>query len=313
MRGERNEINLPEMICKYINYNDFQRGLSSHTIRAYLSDILQLFQLKDDCAFYGPILGGDPDYGYTALSSTRLEKPLDCWAQLALESLRSFANLTHRSRKRKISSLSRFSQWLADFEKVHLPLPPFETAKTPMKIPHFLSVDECMSLAEHLKKNKEAPKHRQQCLLFYLLYGGGLRVSEACSVQWSDFKGRELRIMGKGNRERIVVLPPACLVAINQTGTKGGSYIWGKNPLPSRTAYQRIRDLGESAGLLKPIHPHVLRHSYATHLLTSGSDLRVLQQLLGHQSLAATELYTHLDIDSLARSMENHHPLSNAK
>ena len=87
-------------------------------------------------------------------------------------------------------------------------------------------------------------------------------------------------------------------------------FVFGDEPLPTRTAYERIRQLGKVGGLLKPLNPHALRHSYASHLLASGSDLRVLQQLLGHQSLAATEIYTHLDVDQLARSMEEYHPLS---
>ena len=86
-------------------------------------------------------------------------------------------------------------------------------------------------------------------------------------------------------------------------------YIFGSKPLDPRKAYSIVKSWGERAGLLKPLHPHALRHSFATHLLASGSDLRVIQELLGHSSLSATQKYTHLSLDSLAQSLSRHHPL----
>ena len=148
-------------------------------------------------------------------------------------------------------------------------------------------------------------------LLFYLLYGCGLRVSEACQIRWSDvfYSKNYINIEGKGGFNRKAILPGK-VKEVLQKACKGGEFIWGEKALNPRTAYNWIRRLGTKSGLLKPLNPHALRHSYATHLLSSGSDLRVIQQLLGHKSLAATELYTHLDIHQLARSLEDHHPLS---
>ncbi|MNT36365.1 Tyrosine recombinase XerD [compost metagenome] len=88
-----------------------------------------------------------------------------------------------------------------------------------------------------------------------------------------------------------------------------GAFVFGNEALNPRTAYEIIRQSGLRAGLLQPLHPHALRHSFATHLLSSGANLRTLQELLGHESLQATEKYTHLGIDQLARTMENIHPL----
>lgn len=148
--------------------------------------------------------------------------------------------------------------------------------------------------------------------LILLLYGGGLRVSEACALQWKDLVegARSLRIRGKGGRERVVAVPERTWEALTALKREGATVF---NGLGERKAYEWVRQAGARAGLLKPLHPHALRHSYATHLLTSGADLRVLQELLGHRSLAATQKYTHLSLDHLARSLEKHHPLSASK
>lgn len=169
-----------------------------------------------------------------------------------------------------------------------------------------------MSLIQYLNKAETHPSLTQQRLLFFTIYGCGLRVSEACQIKMEDINlsKRQLRILGKGGKERMAVLPGALIPILEEQKKQKNKFLFGDKPLATRTAYDRIRKLGVAAGLLKPLHPHALRHSYATHLLSSGSDLRVLQQLMGHQSLAATELYTHLDVDQLARSMERYHPLS---
>ncbi len=149
--------------------------------------------------------------------------------------------------------------------------------------------------------------------LVLLLYGGGLRVSEAAQLRWKNLvaESQSIRVVGKGARERVVALPDSVWKALAALERKN-EFVFGE-ALSNRKAYEWIRQAGQTAKLLKPLHPHALRHSYATHLLTSGADLRVLQELLGHKSLAATQKYTHLSLDHLARSMEKHHPLSASK
>jgi integrase/recombinase XerC/integrase/recombinase XerD len=152
--------------------------------------------------------------------------------------------------------------------------------------------------------------------MILLLYGGGLRISEACSLRWSDMEmagERSLRVAGKGGRQRVVTVPELTWSALQALPHEGRFVFGGECELSSRKAYEWVRQAGARAGLLKPLHPHALRHSYATHLLSSGADLRVLQELLGHRSLAATQKYTHLSLDHLARAMEKHHPLSASK
>lgn len=119
---------------------------------------------------------------------------------------------------------------------------------------------------------------------------------------------RTIRISGKGKKERLVVITKILNLQLSLMENKT-KWIWGNKPLCNRKAYNMIRTQGVVAGLIQSLNPHALRHSFATHLLTSGANLRVLQELLGHQSLQATK-NTHLGIDQLARVMEKHHPLT---
>lgn len=303
---------MPDQICKYLEYLDFVKNLSSHSIRAYGSDLLQVFQIKSMGKLKGPKLDKSPKYLWDPKENLIISGDYEFWKEKILVSMRSWAKISPKSRKRKLSSLSQFIEWLKSEEKVDFPfiLPP--SAPPTQKIPNFLSVDECLSIISHLEKDPSSPTKQQQRVLFYLLYGCGLRISEACSIKWSDISlsRRSIKILGKGNKERLAVIPTRVVELLSKTPQTGG-YLFGEKPLPTRTGYERVRQLGKACGLMKPLHPHALRHSYATQLLTSGSDLRVLQQLLGHQSLSATELYTHLNIDQLALSMERYHPLSN--
>jgi integrase/recombinase XerC/integrase/recombinase XerD len=149
-------------------------------------------------------------------------------------------------------------------------------------------------------------------LLFLLLYGAGLRVSEACNLKWEsvNITRRELRIHGKGDKTRVISFPTMLQRALAQLReTQSSIYIWGAEPLNVRTAYNYIRLAGQWGGLSKPIHPHALRHSFATHLLNDGADLRIIQEMLGHASLNATEKYTHVSVAKLGETMENFHPL----
>ena len=235
------------------------------------------------------------------------------WREKALETLRHWGELSLRSRRRKISALNKFVEWMESEEKVKLPLSLPSLSPPPRSLPRFLSVDECLCLMSYIDSPPLDSIKIQQKWLFYLLYGCGLRVSEACSLRMNDvnLSQKTLRVLGKGNRERKAVLPKKLHMLLEkEKKSSPRQYLFGQKPLPTRTAYERIRQLGRSCDLAKPLNPHALRHSYATQLLTSGADLRVLQQLMGHQSLASTELYTHLDMDQLARSMEKHHPLS---
>ena len=309
-------VNFFDILVKYLKFLDFKKKVSSHTLRAYLSDLMQIFQFREVCCFHGPKLDGSLSYGRKLNKNVVDSYTYDFLKSQIQNQTRKWENLSPKTKKRKLSSLRTFVQWLKTEEKIQFNVSLQADIKTPAKLPHYISVDECLSLIDYLEKQKKiTSKLEQQSLLFYLLYGCGLRLSEACYLKWQDvyFSEKKLSIRGKGDYHRFAILPDRVFEKLKELTNKRCEWIWGDRPLSTRTAYERIRQLGKAAGLIKPLNPHALRHSYATHLLTSGSDLRVLQQLLGHKSLAATELYTHLDVDQLARAMEKYHPLKTSK
>ncbi len=275
-----------------------------------------------------------------------LQHPENDTLVAVLESLmkkvfKSWLTLAPATRHRKYACLKAFFSWLFTEGIISKDLQAtICLPKVPQKIPHYLSVDEALHLIKTIQKtDKKSNKKPVACdlMLILLLYGGGLRVSEACNMKWRqvDFTNEVLRIKGKGDKERIVAVPSLVIKTLKQYQpikvhakkpatknqlakkqiTKTG--ITKSKPLNDRIfpdlyprkAFDIVRYWGHQAGLNKPLSPHVLRHSFATHLLSSGSDLRSLQELLGHQSLRATQKYTHLHISHLSRLLETRHPL----
>lgn len=301
---------LAHLACKYLKYLSLQRTASEYTIKSYANDLGQFLEPAGvQKILYTPptssasfqILWKETQVQMTDLteqSVTLLRLAQGRWAPLA-----------PASRNRKYAAVRGWFKWL--FRERNLPDDlslKVNSPKVPQRLPHFLSVDEALTLLRCVTE----PRHRA---LVLLLYGGGLRVGEACALEWRDVdaQGRSLRVCGKGGRERVIALPALAMAAVESLPREGPFVLGGERALSPRVAYQWVRESGGRAGLLKPLNPHALRHSYATHLLTSGADLRVLQELLGHRSLAATQKYTHLSLDHLARSLEKHHPLSASK
>lgn len=289
------------IIAKYLKYMDIINSSSPHTLRNYTIDLSQAFKLlsfkypcKNDKTLEKAKLWSEHEYFVQA------QKALLSWGQLNLS-----------SRNRKAACLKSFFHWAYE-ERI------FKTDYShritcphiPEKIPHFLSVDEAISVLKSFSKEDD-PYHK---VLFLLLYGGGLRVSEACALKWKQvsLEKNMIRVLGKGEKERLVYLPHLVIEELKKL-PQNHSSIWGEIVLSTRKAYDWIRTRGSKAQLTQKLNPHALRHSYATHLLSSGTNLRVLQTLLGHASLTTTQMYTHLSIDELARTMDKHHPLGDKK
>jgi site-specific recombinase XerD len=286
-------------IHKYLKYMDFVKTSSPLTLKAYRKDLEQAF--------------GD-------LDKNGPTKALDEAEILALirQALNGWARLSLASRNRKSATLKSFFGWAYQEELTERDLSSQITCpKVPKKLPHFLSVDEALAVLSSFDAKDESLEALRDRGLFLVLYGAGLRVSEACNLRWKDvhFTTRSLRLLGKGQKERIVILPRLAMQTLERLKSRATEefVFGGEEALNPRTAYEWVRTRGAKALLMKPLHPHALRHSFATHLLSSGANLRTLQELLGHESLQATEKYTHLGVDQLARTLENHHPLSQGK
>ncbi len=297
------------------NYLKFQQNVETSavlTLKAYATDLKQAFLFKNKNEFYADRIVLNHD---------------DFWS-LARPALLRWGNLSLASRNRKVATLKSFFHWLFQQRLVEKNYAEqLICPKVPRKIPHFLSVDEIISVLQYLDTVSDQVSDESDAevklatlrtkSLFLLLYGGGLRVSEACNLRWKQIQFSEKRILvlGKGGKERFASLPDysfSCLKKLKSHSEKT-EFVFGAVAMNSRTGYEMIRTVGKKTGLMNPLHPHALRHSFATHMLASGTNLRTLQSLLGHDSLQATEKYTHLSVDQLARTMDSTHPLAKLK
>jgi len=286
------------IVSAYLDYITHIKVASSHTIRAYTLDFSQF--LECDPVIFSRMSPANTQSKWSFHENSILN--------LAREAQKRWSNLSPATRNRKTATLKGFMKWLHEnrfLEKdlsALLPLP-----KVPEKIPRYLTLDEAMNLVRKVTEDGSVV----DCVLILLLYGGGLRVSEACELKWTQYfrQKNTLLVKGKGRKERLIVLPRLCINKMTAL-PRLGDFVFGSQPLSSRVAFNIVRSWGIRAGLNRPISPHSLRHSFATHLLASGSDLRVLQELLGHKSLLATQKYLHLSLDQVSRTIEKHHPLN---
>jgi integrase/recombinase XerC/integrase/recombinase XerD len=289
----RRMLDWQDTISKYLKYMENVKSASPHTLRSYKRDLSQIFdkttQKMAEKEFLSYIRGRQTGW----------------------------AHYSPATRNRKSATLKSFFNWLYENGYIAKEIAPqIMSPKVPQKIPHFLSPDEAISVLKSYSNQNQTNTELLDKVLFCLLYGSGLRVSEACNLSWKnvDLSGRRLLVTRKGQKDQWVPMPgltTEVLARVKELGPH--EYVFGDKPLHTRTAYEMVRQRGVKTGLLKPLHPHALRHSFATHLLTSGADLRTLQELLGHASLAATQKYTHITTHELARMVESYHPLGSSK
>ena len=296
---------IAKIIPKYLKYLEFTKSCSPLTLKSYKLDLSQFLGLK--MGDQGPKMDKNPPLNP--------KNPHHLSLFLKKNMAKYLKNdLSPATKNRKTAALKSFFKWLYQNHYIDEDLNRgIKSPKVPVKIPHFLSLDEVLALIGAIQKSQKKEAKRDLSLVL-LLYGGGLRVSEACFVRWKDlnFSKHTLKIKGKGAKERFIVLPSLVIEHLLSVKNKD-IYVFGKKPLPQRKAYTIVRDWGIKAGLKKNISPHVLRHSYATHILESGCDLRVLQDLLGHESLSATQKYTHIRLTQLSKTLNQFHPLSSKK
>ncbi len=278
-----------------------ERHASPHTVAGYrrdLSKLLRFMQAQQLASF-------------DALDANRM---------------RTFVAGEHRgglapkSLQRLLSSCrSLFRQLNREGQLAGDPLLGVRGPKVRRKLPQVLDVDEAGALVETDSGGKLAVRDRAMLELFY---SSGLRLSELCGLRWLDLDldDGEVRVLGKGSKTRIVPVGRHAVAALRALGAEEGmatdSPIFrgrGGAPINPRTVQLRMKTLALQQGIPKHIHPHLLRHTFASHMLESSGDLRAVQELLGHADIATTQIYTHLDFQHLAKVYDAAHPRARRK
>lgn len=289
------------------SYIESEKGFSVHTVRNYLKD-LELFQafLKENNK-------------YTSLENITSSE-IRAFISHSIKTKNSRATVA-----RKLSTLRSFFRF---FQKDGLiginPAVEINLPKQGHKLPVFLSVDEVFKLLEK-SGEKSFPVLRDIAIL-ELLYATGMRVGELVGIDYDaiDFETGTIRVKGKGKKERMVIFGERAKNALNlylEERKKIGVEVDKKSlfinqrgsRLTARSVGRIVDKCCRKSGIHKRIGPHKLRHTFATHMLNSGADLRTIQELLGHVSLSTTQKYTHVGIDKLVEAYDKYHPRSKLK
>lgn len=296
-------MNWNGILKEYIDYLKIERGLSNNTIENYKRDIKKLIKYLDNNEIKeSPI----------SISNNQIQEFVYSTAK----------NISARSQARIISGLRSFFDFLVfeDYRNSN-PTDLLESPKIGRKLPDTLSKEEIDLLISSIDLSR--PEGERNRSILETMYSCGLRVSELVNLKISDLFLDEgfIKVVGKGNKERFVPIHRSTikyvLLYINesrihikpQKGFEDTVFLNRRGKLLSRQMiFTILKDLSEKIGLKKKISPHTLRHSFATHLLKNGADLRAIQQMLGHESITTTEVYVHVDKSYLKQVVDKFHP-----
>ena len=284
------------LLKDYRYYLRIERKMSPNTVASYCSDVNFFLD------------GTDSDVrcvGSEAIASFLAERAED---------------VSKRSQARRLSALRSFFDWLImEGERADNPCDAVDQPKLGRYLPEVLSVEEVTAIIEGVDTHTwQGVRDRA---ILEILYGCGLRVSEVCSLKISNVYVSEgfVRVVGKGDKERLVPIGGAAVDAFEEwlslrpeaAAPAFDDYAFlnrfGK-PLSRISVFNMVKKAALLAGVTKEISPHTFRHSFATHLIENGADLRVVQEMLGHESILTTELYTHIDSATWQKAILEHHP-----
>jgi tyrosine recombinase XerC len=280
-------------LSKFLKHLEIEKNYSDHTLLNYRLDLEEFFH------FLGHDRIAEVDYPL-------LRRYL---AELRVKELRP------RSVARKLSSLRSFFRYLQREGLVKKnPASLLMTPKLDKTLPHFLTEDEALKLVEVPMDNKIASLRDRA--IFETLYSSGIRVSELVGLDTTDVDliGNIIKVYGKGRKERMVPIGDKAVEAIRAycEGRKSKSDVVFLNPSGKRLTARSVRNIInkhiKKTAIQQKVHPHMLRHSFATHLLNRGADLRSVQELLGHVNLSTTQIYTHLTTEKLKNIYDKAHP-----
>lgn len=288
-------------LLEFESYLTLERGMSDNTRQAYLSDVCHLLEFFDE----------------KGINPTESEE----------EHLHEFLSTLHdigigpRSQARILSGIRCYFKFLKLSGHIeNNPTDLLESPRLGRHLPDVLSTEEIDMMIDQIPEDKDESLRNHA--IIETLYGSGLRVSELIDARLSRLNMDDgfLIVEGKGSKQRIVPISPTSLDLIRQylpqrsqlkikADTRDIIFLNRRGGKMSRVmVFYIIRDLAAAAGILKKVSPHTLRHSFATHLLEGGASLRVIQELLGHESLETTEIYVHLDRSHLRQELLSHHP-----
>ncbi|HEY7714085.1 MAG TPA: tyrosine recombinase XerC [Candidatus Binatia bacterium] len=300
---------MENLIQQYAEHLRGERNYSPHTLRNYLSDLAQFHEFLKKRGF---CLGAD---GNVEVGKIDVHVIRSYLAALGIDRKKSSVG-------RKLAAMKKFFRYLIAAHKIDKdPLLLIHSPKQEKPLPAFLSVDDVFQLLGAVKI-KNGLDVRDRAIL-EVFYSTGIRVSELVGLNWADidFQVEIVRVVGKGSKERIVPIGEVALQALRDYGAeqrkrwqfacKGETAVFLNNRgerITSRSVARIVEKHLKLAGIPVRMGPHGLRHSFATHLLNSGADLRVIQEMLGHASLSTTQKYTHLNLDALTAVYDKAHP-----
>jgi len=296
-----------EIFNRYINHLQAEKNASAYTVRNYKSDLLDFFSFLK-------------------------EKKVETLDKVDRKVLRDYLGhlvgrgIVKASIARKLSAIRSFYRYLVREKLIEAnPIKAVSSPKLDKRLPSFLTLDEVKRLLE--APDPSTPQGLRDRALLELLYASGLRVSELTSLELGQINldTNEIRVWGKGSKERVVLMGLPAVEALRTYLEQGRPELIGgkrSNALflnrygqrfPERAVQKILEKYAQKAGLKKRVHPHMLRHTFATHLLDGGADLRVVQELLGHARLSSTQIYTHITKKQAKKVYLKAHPLAKEK
>jgi tyrosine recombinase XerC len=298
------ESKLQPWIDAFMDYLSNEVRASEHTVKAFGIDLRDLREFLE--------------HHYADLDWNTVDR------NTLFHFVRSLGHWEDTTISRKITAVRSFYRFLMRTERVEVnPAQWLKRPKVKQRLPSFLTVDEMFRLLEQAVPQTDKYKHVRRAFMVRLFYATGLRISEVWGLDLADLDMSErlVRVFGKGRKERVVpfgqnVLPhlqrylASRSVFLQEKGTVSDALLLnnrGKR-LGRATIAKDLQQLVADAAIQSHVSPHTLRHSFATHLLEAGADIRAIQELLGHASLATTQKYTHLDMDYLASVYQDCHP-----
>ena len=302
-KGVINNVKSP--IARYRRYLQLEKSMAENTLDAYISDVCKLE------AFLS-VAQKDSLYATAADVQSFFESLAD-------------VGIHPRSRARILSSLRSYYSFLKmDGFITENPVEDIQAPAFGRHLPDVLALEEIDSLINAI--DLSAVEGQRNRAIIETMYSCGLRVSELCALRLSDLylEDEFIRVLGKGGKQRLVPVSSRAIAEIRSYIAERGavnirtgyedtlflSYRRGK-PLSRITVFHIVKELVESVGINKNVSPHTFRHSFATHLLEGGANLRAIQSMLGHESISTTEIYTHIDRTRLRQEIIEHHPRNN--